>query len=106
MSSNNELETEVKFLPAGTSIVFEGATEAKFGALTVVQGVLDITYYDGSTALVKMGKFPVLKAKLLVDSYIMIDKTELNVLIDSSIEKSRSKHKKWYEKSCWFEGEY
>lgn len=98
---DTELQSEEKFLIAGTKIAFEGATESNFGIITVVDGVLDIVYFDGTTAHVRMGKFPVISAIVISDARVIIGRTDLDVSINDLQVKSRSKHTKWYERSGW-----
>ena len=93
---------------AGTIITFEKANDQTFGSVTVVEGVFEIIYFDGTSSLVKMGKFPVLKATAVTDALVVLDKTELKVLITPPkksqpeiIDKSRSKTTKWYDRSGW-----
>jgi len=97
----SEQKDKAQFLTAGTKIVFEKATADKFGTITVAEGVLDIVYFDGTTALVRMGKFPVLSAIVLTDSWVIIGETDLKVVIEGVEDKSRSRHRKWYDWSCW-----
>lgn len=97
----SEQKDKAKFLTAGTKIVFEKALVDKFGTITVVEGVLDIVYFDGTTALVKMGKFPIHSATVLTDSWVIIGDTDLKVVIEGAEDKSRSRHRKWYDWSCW-----
>ena len=94
---------EIKELPAGSKIVFEEAHFENFGTITVVEGILDIVYFDGMTALVRMGKFPVLSATLVTDSCIIIGETDLKVSITEPISAtySRTKHVHWTDWSCW-----
>ena len=102
--SGQALSDETKtaqFLPAGTKIIFEKATENDFGTVTVASGILEVVYFDKTTALVRMGKFPVLSARVLSDSWVVIGNTDLKVSISGSVDKSRSRHRKWYDKSCW-----
>ena len=97
----SEEKESAKFFAAGTEIYFENATPENFGAITVVEGVMDIVYFDNTTALVRMGKFPVLSAIAVTDCWIIIDETDLNITINLGEDKSRSRHTKWYDKSCW-----
>ncbi len=97
------LTGEVQDLAAGTKIFFENVSEEIFGTVTVVDGVLDIVYFDGTSALVRMGKFPIRQAVVLIDSKVIIGKTDLRMVIEeTNIEvKSGSNHTHWSEKSCW-----
>lgn len=92
---------KVTFLPAGTVIVFDGATADDFGVITVVEGVLEVVYFDASKALVRMGKFPVLSAEVIKDASVIIGSTSLDVVLSTSDTKSGTNHTHWSEKSCW-----
>lgn len=91
-----------QFISAGTEINFKNASAENFGSLTLVEGVLDIVYFDGTTALTRMGKFPVLSATAVTDATVIIDNTELEVSVENGIGiKSGTNHTHWSEKSCW-----
>ena len=95
-----DFKEEAKLIVSGTTIIFENANSENFGTITVAEGVLDIKYFDGTTALVRMGKFPIISAIAITDCWVIVGKTNLNV-ITTLEDKSRSRHVKWYDKSCW-----
>ncbi len=101
-------QIELQQVKAGTTITFEKANAELFGSITIIEGVFDIVYFDGTSALVRMGKFPVLKVTAITDALVVVDKTKLNVLMAQAtksqpavVDKSRSKTTKWYDRSGW-----
>lgn len=97
-----------RFMKAGVQLAFTDASASAPGIMTVMAGVLEVTYFDGTTGTVGMGKFPVLKANVVKDAWVVIDEDAHPVSYiggkpgdDTGVLRSGTWHTHWMEWSKW-----